>query len=396
MAALGTTLAVGESAPAAQAAGGGGWRPTLHAQDDWLDQVPGQHRFVFDTTSPAGIGGALLYANNFFLANKSGYGLQDADAAVVIVARHMSTPFAYTDAIWAKYGVVLARRSTFDDPKTKRPPTINVYNTAGYTELPSFGTTIDSLVKRGVHFAVCQMATRAIAGWIAQATSGECRRRLQRDHREPGRQRAYGACRDPRRKPRAGARIHLRHSRLTSKECTHMRSAVLVAGFVLSVAVVATEAQVTKASVPGISNFSKVETTVACAGATTPGAMAEVKRMGYASVITLRQASEQGADIDAEAVAAKAAGLNFVHLPFNAASPDPMLVDNFLKVVTDKANQPAFIHCASANRAAALWMVKRIVVDKWDIEQASVEAAALGLTSSALKTYALEQAQQRK
>ena len=173
MAALGTTLAVGESAPAAQAAAAGGWRPTRHAQDDWLDQVPGQHRFVFDTTSPAGIGGALLYANNFFLANKSGYGLQDADAAVVIVARHMSTPFAYTDGIWAKYGAVLAQRSTFDDPKTKRPPIINVYNTAGYTELPSFGTTIDSLVKRGVHFAVCQMATRAIAGWIAQAASGD-------------------------------------------------------------------------------------------------------------------------------------------------------------------------------------------------------------------------------
>ena len=174
-----------------------------------------------------------------------------------------------------------------------------------------------------------------------------------------------------------------------------MRSTVLVAGFVLSVAVVA-EAQVTKASVPGITNFAKVETTVACAGATTPGAMTEVKRMGYGSVITLRQASEPGADIDAEAVAAKAAGLNFVHLPFNAASPDPMLVDNFLKAVTDKANQPAFIHCASANRAAALWMVKRIVVDKWDIERASVEAAALGLTSSALKAFALEQAQQRK
>jgi uncharacterized protein (TIGR01244 family) len=175
-----------------------------------------------------------------------------------------------------------------------------------------------------------------------------------------------------------------------------MRSTLLVAGFVLSVAAVSAQAQVTKASVPGITNFAKVETTVACAGATAPGALPEVKRMGYASVITLRQASEPGADIDAEAVAAKAAGLNFVHLPFNAASPDPMLVDNFLKAVTDKANQPAFIHCASANRAAALWMVKRIVVDKWDIEPASAEAAALGLTSAALKAFALEQAQQRK
>jgi uncharacterized protein (TIGR01244 family) len=174
-----------------------------------------------------------------------------------------------------------------------------------------------------------------------------------------------------------------------------MRSLAFVAGLVCSVAVVAAQSQVTKESVPGIVNFSKVETTVACAGATTPAALVEVKRMGYASVVNLRQANEPGADIDAAAAAAKAAGINFIHIPFNAASPDPMLVDKFIKAVTDKANQPAFIHCASANRAAALWMVKRIVVDKWDIERASTEAAALGLTSSALKTFAIEQAQKR-
>jgi hypothetical protein len=71
-------------------------------------------------------------------------------------------------------------------------------------------------------------------------------------------------------------------------------------------------------------------------------------------------------------------------------------VDGFLKAVTDKKNQPAFIHCASANRAAALWMVKRIVVDKWDAERAAAEAASLGLTNPALRTFALEQAQKRK
>jgi len=174
-----------------------------------------------------------------------------------------------------------------------------------------------------------------------------------------------------------------------------LRSLAFVAGLACSVAVVAAQTQVTKESVPGIVNFSKVETTVACAGATTPAALAEVKRMGYASVINLRVAGEPGADIDASAAAAKVAGLNFVHIPFNAASPDPMLVDNFIKAVTDKANQPAFIHCASANRAAALWMVKRLVVDKWDVERASTEATALGLTSPALKTFAIEQAQKR-
>jgi uncharacterized protein (TIGR01244 family) len=174
-----------------------------------------------------------------------------------------------------------------------------------------------------------------------------------------------------------------------------MRITGIVASIVCAAAIVAAQAPVTKESVPGIVNFAKVETTVACAGATTPAALVEVKRMGYASVINLRQATEPGADIEASAAAAKAAGLNYIHIPFNAASPDSAVVDNFIKAVTDKANQPAFIHCASANRAAALWMVKRIAVDKWDVERASTEAVALGLTSPTLKAFAIEQAQKR-
>lgn len=176
----------------------------------------------------------------------------------------------------------------------------------------------------------------------------------------------------------------------------HVGLAMFLVLTIVGAALLTAQAQVTKASVPGIVNFSKIETTVACAGATTPAALAEVKRMGYASVVNLRLASEAGAEIEAEAAAAKAAGLNYVHLPFNAAAPDPMLVDNFLKAVTDAKNQPAFIHCASANRAAALWMIKRVEVDKWDVERASAEAAALGLTSPALKAFVMDQIQARK
>ena len=165
--------ALGSGAPLANAQSSSPFRPASHALDDWMDTLPGKHRLVFDTTMPAGFGAALLYANNFFLANQTGYGLGNGDAAVVIVARHNSTPFAYTDAIWAKYGTPIAQRADFDDPKTKQRPVINVYNAAGYGALlPSLGTTLDSLVKRGVHFAVCQMATRRIAGVIAEATGG--------------------------------------------------------------------------------------------------------------------------------------------------------------------------------------------------------------------------------
>src|SRR4029077_4537730 len=98
-----------------------------------------------------------------------------------------------------------------------------------------------------------------------------------------------------------------------------MRITIIAATLICAGALVAAQSAVTKESIPGIVNFAKVETTVACAGATTPAALAEVKRMGYASVINLRQANEPGVDLDASAAAAKAAGLNYIHIPFNTA-----------------------------------------------------------------------------
>ena len=170
----------------------------------------------------------------------------------------------------------------------------------------------------------------------------------------------------------------------------------LLALFGLGMASVAiAQTGINKAVVPGIANFGYIGQTVACAGATAPAALAEVKKRGYAAVINLRVASEPGAEIGASAAAAQAAGLRFIHLPFNASAPDPMLVDRFITEITDPKNQPAFIHCASANRAATLWMVKRMVVDKWDADRAATEATALGMTSATLRAFAIEQAQAR-
>jgi uncharacterized protein (TIGR01244 family) len=167
--------------------------------------------------------------------------------------------------------------------------------------------------------------------------------------------------------------------------------------FTLAAVVVTLHAQgVTKETLPGVTNFARLDTTIACAGATAPSAVAGLKKMGYASIIDLRMATETDADIDGETTAAKAAGINFIHLPFNAASPDLAIVDGFLKAVTAPVNQPAFVHCASGNRAAAMWMIKRMQVDKWDADRAGAEAAALGLTNSALKTFALDYVQTHK
>ena len=173
---------------------------------------------------------------------------------------------------------------------------------------------------------------------------------------------------------------------------------LIILGFVavMSVGTAFAQSNVTKKTVPGITNLATVESTVACAGAVTPASVAAIKEMGFKSIFNLRLANEQGADIEAEAAAAKTAGINFYHLPFSNASPDPAVVDKFLKTISEKGNEPAFIHCASGNRASAMWLIKRVLVDKWDVEKASAEAAALGLTNQTLKTFALDYIEKHK
>jgi uncharacterized protein (TIGR01244 family) len=149
-------------------------------------------------------------------------------------------------------------------------------------------------------------------------------------------------------------------------------------------------AQVTTDNVVGITNFRQVKSTVACAGATTPEAMRAVKDRGFVAVVNLRQASETGANLEAETAAAKAAGLKYIHIPMNGASPDPAVMDRFLEAAREPANNPMFVHCASGNRAAAVWLVKRVLVDGWAVDKATEEAQELGLTSAPLKQVALD------
>lgn len=167
----------------------------------------------------------------------------------------------------------------------------------------------------------------------------------------------------------------------------------ILAPTVLLIAIGSSAAQqVTKEPVEGIRNLSRLQTTVACAGAITSDAIPEIKKMGFASIINLREATEPGADVEKHQAAAKAAGLQYFHVPLNAAKPDPAAADQFLKAITSRGAEPAFIHCASANRASAMWLIKRIAVDHWDVDRATAEAEALGLTNPTLKQWALDYA----
>jgi uncharacterized protein (TIGR01244 family) len=148
----------------------------------------------------------------------------------------------------------------------------------------------------------------------------------------------------------------------------------------------------TKVEIDGARNVTRVDATIACAGATTPAAFAEIKKQGFASIINLRREQEPGADIPGARAAAQQAGLKYVHIPVDGARPDEASAEAFITAVTDPANQPAFVHCGTANRVAAMWLIKRVVVDGWEIERAHEEAKVIGLTSAELERFALDYA----
>jgi uncharacterized protein (TIGR01244 family) len=154
--------------------------------------------------------------------------------------------------------------------------------------------------------------------------------------------------------------------------------------------------QVTSETLDGVVNLKRLETTVACSGAIKVSAVPEIKKMGFVTIINLRQPTEPGADLEAEAAAAKAAGLHYYSIPFNGRKPDPAVADKFLDAITTKGNEPAYIHCAGGGRAATMWFIKRLVVDHWDVERAGTEAAELGMDSPTLKQFAIDYAQTHK
>jgi uncharacterized protein (TIGR01244 family) len=149
-------------------------------------------------------------------------------------------------------------------------------------------------------------------------------------------------------------------------------------------------AQAKKDTLEGVRNYTVVDATVGCAGATEVAAIPTIAARGYKAIVNLRLDSEAGAAIEESRAAADRAGLKYIHIPFDHSAPDMAVADAFIKAVTDKDNQPVFIHCASANRAATLWMTKRILVDKWDDAKALEEAKLIGLTSAALEKFAMD------
>ncbi len=142
------------------------------------------------------------------------------------------------------------------------------------------------------------------------------------------------------------------------------------------------------AGIEEVDHYHRVSDRVAFGGQPTPDQVVALAQTGFRAIINLREESE--ADGLPEAEAAKDAGLGYIRVPVSPTSPSDEQVERFLRVTDDADIYPVFIHCATANRAAALWMVRRVLRDGWTLEAAEQEATQNGLTSKALLEFARE------
>ena len=128
---------------------------------------------------------------------------------------------------------------------------------------------------------------------------------------------------------------------------------------------------------PSIPNFLRVNDKVFVGGQPPMEDLSRLKAKGIRAIVNLRQPTEYNA-VEEEAKA-KALRLRYFNIPVNPADLQDSQVEQFLSITSDRHNLPVFIHCTGGVRVAAFWMIRRVLVDGWKIEDAETEAQNMGL-----------------
>jgi protein tyrosine phosphatase (PTP) superfamily phosphohydrolase (DUF442 family) len=112
----------------------------------------------------------------------------------------------------------------------------------------------------------------------------------------------------------------------------------------------------------------------------SPEGLKEAKTRGVRTVVNLRYANEINWD---QAAYTKQLGMEYYNIPFNSGQT---LTDEVLnqvrRVLNGRKNSGLLLHCASANRVGAVWLVHRVLDGGIAYDQALAEAKAVGLRSA--------------
>ena len=117
---------------------------------------------------------------------------------------------------------------------------------------------------------------------------------------------------------------------------------------------------------PGLPNLHRVSPLLYRGAQPTREGFLELRDLGVKSVVSLRGFHADDIPIDA--------ALKYERISFKAWHPEDEDVVRFLKLVSDPARQPVFVHCQwGADRTGMMIAIARIAFEGWTKDQAIAE-----------------------
>jgi len=126
-----------------------------------------------------------------------------------------------------------------------------------------------------------------------------------------------------------------------------------------------------------INNFQIIGPDLWRGGQPTVNAFTLLKDSGAKTIISLRE--DQPA-LQKEREIVTALGMDYYAIPIRLfAVPDEEAIDYFLDIVSDKKNQPCFVHCLHGmDRTGLVVAIYRMQFHDWTFEQAHEELLKMG------------------
>lgn len=126
-----------------------------------------------------------------------------------------------------------------------------------------------------------------------------------------------------------------------------------------------------------ISNFQIVGAELWRGGQPTLNAFTLLKESGAKTIISLRE--DQPA-VQKEREIVTALGMDYFAIPIRPfAIPEEEAIDFFLDIVSDRENQPCFVHCLHGmDRTGLVVAIYRMQVHNWSFEEAHEELLKMG------------------
>lgn len=105
---------------------------------------------------------------------------------------------------------------------------------------------------------------------------------------------------------------------------------------------------------------------------------------GFRLIINVRSDPERAA---AQAQSAQAAGLAYIHLQIPAYELEAEHLQAFVAALAHAGGSKTLVHCRTASRVALLWMLKRMVMEQWSLEQAEAELQQAGYSEEDMEVF---------